>query len=114
MSVVELTWLCDLSLAAEWRIAPAQMRQCRSVGVPVEYLRHASFCGHRLLLISPISGSERILKAISDSIVFYCQVEIEVLVRFHALEHLMSTFCGSRAYFYPPFADDDIRHASIF
>src|SRR6266581_4658581 len=53
MSVVELTRLCNLSLAAEWCIAPAQMRQCRRVGVPVEHLRHASFCGHRLLLVSP-------------------------------------------------------------
>lgn len=74
MSVVELTWLCDLPLAAEWGIAPAQVRQCRRVGVPVEYLGHASFCGHSLLLVSPISCGERVFETISDSVVFYCQV----------------------------------------
>jgi hypothetical protein len=46
--------------------------------------------------------------------VLYCQVEIEILVRLHALEYLMSIFYGSRTDFRPPFADDDRRRASVF
>ena len=48
-------------------------------------MRHAGLRCHRLLLVSPVSGGERILEAICDRVVLDSESKIELLVGLHAL-----------------------------
>lgn len=66
MRVVQLTGLRDLSISSDRGIGPSQMRKCRRIRIPVEYLRYTDLALHCLGLLSPVSGRQGILEPLRD------------------------------------------------
>ena len=55
------------------------MGECRGKGQSVEHLGHACSCLVSLLLVSPVTGSQRVAKAIGNGLGLNGQLQIEVL-----------------------------------
>ena len=53
------------------------------IGVAVQHLRHASL--RRLLLVAPVTSSQRVLETVGDRLVLDSKTEIELFVSFNAL-----------------------------
>jgi hypothetical protein len=66
VSVVELTGLGDLSVSTDGGVATTEMGEGRSEGVSVEDLGDSRSGLHRLFLVSPVSGGERVLETVRD------------------------------------------------
>lgn len=66
VGVVELTRLGNLSISTDGGIATTEMGEGGREGVSVEDLGDSGSSLHRLLLISPVSGRERVLKSVGD------------------------------------------------
>lgn len=85
MRIVQLTRFGNLSISTDWSVASTEMGKGRSEGVTVENLRDSSFGLHRLLLIAPVAGGERVFESVGDCVGFDGRVEVERLLSFDAL-----------------------------
>jgi hypothetical protein len=83
--VVQLARLGNLAVAADRRVAPPQMRQRRGKRVAVQDLRDTRPGLHRLLLVAPVAGRERILETVRDGRRPDGRVQLERLARLDAL-----------------------------
>lgn len=85
MSVVKLSRFGDLSISTDGSITTTKMGKGGGEGVAIEDLRNTSFCLHGFLLISPISGCERIFETVGDGFILNSHVEVEGFLGFDAL-----------------------------
>lgn len=83
--VVELTRLGDLAIATDGSVAASEMGEGRGKGVTVEDLRDSGFRLHRLLLVAPVAGRERVLESVGDRVGLDGRVEVEGLLGLDAL-----------------------------